>query len=147
MIKPVPGIVHSWDLLQNASTWATVIDGRKEATITTRLYGLDVQEKFEVGQPSHWTPPALDDARSYWFQYYAKIKGEGEEFDRETQDFPDSAWPYYLKALYYEQLGEYDLAQAQIVAGNAEPDSTLPPLFPCDKANAMTPKQSSSIPG
>ena len=128
---------RTWELLRSAATWATVIDGRHEATVTTRLYGLDLQEKFEVGQPNHWTPPALDDARSFWFQYYDKVRGEGEEFEQEKQQFPNQAWPYYLKALYYEQLGEFGLAQAEIAAGNAKPEFDLPALFPCDKACAM----------
>jgi hypothetical protein len=130
---------RAWQHIIKAKTWDTVIEGRHETTLTTLLYGLDLHEKIEVGlgRQEKIAPPALDRARDHWFYTYEKVADEGRLWDKCKTEFPESAWPNYLKALYYEQLGEYDLGLAQIAAGNELNDVALPALFPCNVATTM----------
>jgi len=43
---------------------------------------------------------------------------------------PDQAWPYYWRARYWFNLGEQDLARADLRAGNQAADNHIPRLFP-----------------
>ncbi|MCH7472978.1 hypothetical protein IIA79_08515 [bacterium] len=64
---------------------------------------------------------------------------------------PDEAWPYYLRALYWFELGEHDLAIADLEAGNAAPVNVYPRPFPVpfvvEALTAKAPAGSAAVSG
>jgi hypothetical protein len=60
-----------------------------------------------------------------------KLEGEVQALlDEAIALAPDQAWPYYERALYWMDLGEYELAEADFAAGNQAPEVVYPCLFP-----------------